>query len=424
MKKRMTILFATVLAISITGCNSSKDNFKPALDTQTKCKIVINGHYDNFEALDGPIDRFNKIYPNVEVSYAKIDNYTKQDVLEDLFASDNAPDIYFINNGWESDSRYTVLFEVAEDLSNPSTGIDLSEIRDGLIYKDAQNHVPSVPIFSNTYGMMVNEQLFKKHKLKIPKTYDELINVCNSLKALNYESPVMSYNGSLYSLYFPYFLSTINGNQEALTALNSLEASAGSYVRSGLEKAADFMSKKFIDKDKCVSEIAKDNTDSICLRFYEGDVPMIFTEVNKLSGSNKREAKSEAYQKNPFKYSFQPIPTSNNSGYYYNTLTLAFGVNKNSKNLQMTNEFMRFLIRSQNLNEMSSSKRQISPAVKLGDDKLFNSFKGILKENRVFYNYKLGLSSAADTQVRKTFDAYTSGTATSVEEALTGYSSY
>ena len=422
MKKRMTLLFATVLALSVTGCNSKKDTFKPALDTETKCKIIINGHYDNFEALDGPIDKFNKIYPNVEVTYTKVDNYTKEDVINDLFASDNAPDIYFINNGWESDSRYTKLFEVAEDLSDPATGIDLSQIREGLIYKDTQNHVPSVPIFTNSYGMMVNEQLFEKNKLKVPKTYDELISVCNSLKGLGYDSPVMSYNGSLYSFYFPYFLSTINGNQQAVTALNSLQATAGSYVRSALEKASDFMSKNFIDKDKCVAEIAKDNTDSICLRFYEGDVPMIFTEVNKLSGSNKRETKSEAYQLNPFKYSFQPIPTSNNSGYYYNTLTLAFGVNKNSKNLAMTNEFMRFLIRSSILNEMSSSKRQISPAKALGDDKLFNSFKEVLSNNRVFYNYKVGLSSTADSQVRKTFDAFIGGA--TIDEAIAGYGSY
>ena len=135
---------------------------------------------------------------------------------------------------------------------------------------------------------------------------------------------------------------------------------------------------------------------------------MMFTEVNRLSGSHKREASSEEYQANPFKYSFQPIPTTENGGYYFNTITLSFAVNKDSKNLAMTNEFMRFLIRSQSLNEMSSSKRQVSPARKLGDDKLFNSFKDVLNNNRVLYNYVVGLSSAADTQARKTFDAFVS----------------
>lgn len=88
----------------------------------------------------------------------------------------------------------------------------------------------------------------------------------------------------------------------------------------------------------------------------------------------------------------------------------------------MNNEFMRFLIRSQSLNEMNSSKRQISPAVNLGDDKLFNSFKDVLEDNRVLYNSVVGLSANADTQARKTFDALFNGA--TIEEAMAGYGSY
>ena len=422
MKNRACLLFAAIMALSITGCKKQKESFKPALDTETKCTITVKGHYDSFEALDEQILKFQKYYENVTIKYTKVTDYSKEATINDLFASDEAPDIFFVSNGWESDSRYTRLFEVAEDLSDPTLNIDISSIREGLIYKDANNHVPYVPIFTNSYGMIVNEDLFARHNLSIPKTYEQLISVCESLKQLGYESPVMSYKGSLYSLYFPYFLSTINGNKEAVDALNTLEASAGSYIRAGLEKASDFMGRNFIDKDKCTEEIAKDNTDSICYRMYKGDVPMIFTEANRLSGSDKRETKSEDYQSNPIKYSFQPIPTSNNSGYFFNTLTLSFGVNKNSKNLAMTNEFMRFLVRSQSLNEINSSKRQISPAKTLGEDKFFNSFKDVLKDNRVFYNKTIGLSSAADTQVRKTFDAFTGGA--TIEEAIAGYGSY
>lgn len=71
---------------------------------------------------------------------------------------------------------------------------------------------------------------------------------------------------------------------------------------------------------------------------------------------------------------------------------------------------------------MNSSKRQISPAVKLGDDKLFNSFKEVLKDNRVFYNYVIGLSASADTQARKTFDALLGGA--SIDDTIAGYGSY
>lgn len=422
MKKLTYLFFAGVMALGVSSCKSSEKKFKPSLDTSTTCALSVKGHYDNFEALDEQISKFNAFYPNVTIKYEKVDNYTKESVVNELFVGDSAPDIYFINNAWENDSRYVNLFKYAEDLSDPNTGIDLSVVREELIYKDKDGHVPFVPIFTNSYGMIVNEEIFSKNNLSIPKTYQQLIQVCNSLIDLGYESPVMSYKGSLYSLYFPYFLSTINGNKEAVDALNTLQASAGSYLRSGLEKAKDFDDYHFIDKNKCTDEIAKDNTDSICLRFYKGDVPMMFTEVNRLSGSNKREASSPEYQASPFKYSFQPIPTDNNNGYFFNTITLSFAVNKESKNLAMANEFMRFLIRSQSLNEMNSSKRQISPAKKLGDDKLFNSFKDVLKDNRVFYNYVVGLSANADTQARKAFDKLLGGS--SVDEAIAGYGTY
>lgn len=426
MKRTSCLFFSTIMALAISGCNKSKKEqekpFVPGLDTTTECSIFVKGHYDNFEALDEQISKFNAFYPNVRIKYQKVDNYTKENVVNELFVGDSAPDIYFINNAWENDSRYVNLFNYAEDLSDPSTGINLSNIREGLIYKDKDGHVPFVPIFTNSYGMIVNEEIFSKNKLSIPKTYTELVRVCNDLIDLNYESPIMSYKGSLYSLYFPYFLSTINGNKEAVDALNTLESSAGSYMRNGLEKADDFNSYHFIDNKKCAEEIAKDNTDSICLRFYKGDVPMMFTEVNRLSGSHKREASSEEYKKNPFKYSFQPIPTTENGGYFFNTITLSFAVNKESKNLEMTNEFMRFLTRVQGLNEMNSSKRQISPAKVLSEDKLFNSFKNVLKDNHVLYNYEVGLSANADTQARKTFDALLGGA--SIDEAIAGYGSY
>ena len=425
MKKKVCLLFAAIAALAISSCNSSSSEpqekpFTPELDTSTSCTIYIKGHYDTFEAIDEQIDKFNAIYPDVKIKYQKVDGYDKGKNIDTLFIGDSAPDIYFINNAWESNPTFQTLFDHAEDLSDSSLGINLSIIREGLIYKDKDGHIPFVPIFTNAYGMMVNEEIFSKHNLSIPKTYTQLIHVCNSLIELGYESPIMSYNGSLYSFYFPYFLSTINGNKEAVESLNG---GSGAYLRNALEKADDFNNYHFIDKVKCVDEIKKDNTDGICLRFYKGDVPMMFTEANRLSGSHKREAASEEYQKNQFKYSFQPIPTTENGGYFFNTLTLSFAVNKESKNLAMTNEFMRFLIRSQNINEMNSSKRQISPSTILGEDKFFNSFKNVYKDNHVLYNYVVGLSSNADLQARKTFDALLINGA-SIDDAISGYGSY
>ena len=436
MKKKVCLLFASLLALTISGCKSNSKSgssaiddaekpFSPNLDTNTSCVIKVNGHYSNFEALDEQIAKFNTFYPNVTVTYELVQNYTQENTIKELFASKNAPEIFFVNNSWENDSKYTTIFENAEDLSDQSTGIDLSIIRDDLIYKDAQEHVPFVPIYTNAYGMIVNEDLLKSKNLSIPKTYEQLIQVGESLAADGYESPIKSPKGSLYSFYFPYFLSTINNNQAAVNALNNMDENAGNYLKAALEKTADFMSHNILDREKCASEITKDDNGTVRTLLFKGNQPIIFTEVNRISSSTKYEAESEDYAAaGKFKYSFHPIPVDNNGGFYYNTLALAFGVNKNKPKeiLDMSNEFMRFLISSQALNEMNLSKTQVSPAKKLGDDPKLNSFKEAVTNDRMLYNYKIGLSSQADTQARKTFDAFLGGA--TINDAIAGYGTY
>ena len=66
--------------------------FVPCLDTASKCKIEIAGRYQNFEALEAEFDRFNEIYPNVELSYTYLDNY-KVTISTALVGTD-APDIF------------------------------------------------------------------------------------------------------------------------------------------------------------------------------------------------------------------------------------------------------------------------------------------------------------------------------------------
>ena len=131
---------------------------------------------------------------------------------------------------------------------------------------------------------------------------------------------------------------------------------------------------------------------------------------------------SYIFANSPFNYSFAPIPSTSEGGYFIDNPSKLLAVNKYCDNLDMTNEFMRFLVRSQSLNEMSSNKRQVSPAKVLGEDKFFNSFKDVLNNNRVLYYSTIGLSAEADFQVRKTFDAYFGGE--TIDGAIGGYGSY
>ena len=423
MKRALSLLLIVVVAFLLIGCNKDKDEgFKPSLDKEVAGSINIVGHYDNFEALEEVFDRFNEYYPNVKLKYTYLDGYNR--AIATTLAGNAAPDIYFTYPWMMNDSSYDSLFLNAEDLSDKSLKINLSCIRDGLLSKDSYGKVSLVPIYTTTYGMMVNENIFEKEGISVPKTYNELISACDKLKQAGYSNPVMGYNNEntsmLYSLFFPYFCGSIAGNKEAINALNSLDASAGEYMRSSLNIISDFISRGYVNLDEC--NALENDYNAVIMRFFEGDIPMMFSSVNTVSGTKKREIKSDAFTANPFKYSFYPVPSTDQGGYFLNNISIGFTVNKNSANLDVTNEFMRFLVSTSELNAMANNKRMVSPAKEMDLNDIYRAFDE-MSDSRIIYLYDLGLADDPDVQMRRAGAQVTNGTMT-VDEAVNAFGTF
>ncbi len=80
MKKLLCIICIICTLVSLTACSGKTQGgtaagFKPSLDKDTRCSITVVGSYDNFEALEAEFDRFNRYYPNVQLSYVKLDGH-------------------------------------------------------------------------------------------------------------------------------------------------------------------------------------------------------------------------------------------------------------------------------------------------------------------------------------------------------------
>lgn len=430
MKKKslLCILLAAALLI-LSACSASKsgqtqersEGFVPLRDTQTESEITIAGHYNNFEALEEEFNRFLAYYPNVKLTYNFMDGYSKSGsgILSTALKSSEAPDIFFTYpymKIWEDGAE---IFAAAENLADPALGIDLSCIRPGLITKEEDGSVYSVPVYTTTYGMLVNEDLFAKENLSVPTTYEELIQACEKLKNAGYSSPVMCYSQGdmLYSMVYPYFCGQIKDNEAALKAMNSMEPGAGEYVRKTLELAADFMSRGFMDLEQCGA--LEDNYESVILRFFEGDVPIMLATGNTVSGTEKREAKSEAFSANPFKYTFYPVPSTDQGGYFTNSVSIGFGVNKNSSHLDMANEFMRFLVSTEELNLICKAKRMVTPCVDMSLDSVYAPFQEI-SSDRFINLSELGLDDEPASQVNKAIRKVSVGEM-SVDEAVAAF---
>ena len=96
MKKIMCVLLAVLMIPGLAACSAKKqaaadEEFKPALDTSTSCKVRVVGGYDNFEALEAEFDAFNEYYPNAELSYTKIDDYNN--MIGTVLNGNDAPDM-------------------------------------------------------------------------------------------------------------------------------------------------------------------------------------------------------------------------------------------------------------------------------------------------------------------------------------------
>ena len=392
MKKLLSVFVGSLLTVGLFACSSKNTEFKPKYDTTKQCTVNVVGHYENFEAIEDEFVRFNKYYPNVTLTYTYLDNYNR--VISTALSSQSAPDVFFTYPWMASDVSYSELFTFTEDLSKNAGGIDLSVIRDGLISK-ISGEIPMVPIYVTTYGMMVNEDLFTKEGINIPKTYNELVSSCQSFKDKRYENVMMGHTSMImYPMYFPHVCYKIKNNAQALADLNDLKPEAGEYLRDSLNLVSNFMNKGFINLENCST--LKNDYDAVIKRFFQGDIPMMLASGQTVSGTEKREKQSENFIKNPFKYSLRPIPSLDNGGIFLNAVNLCFSVNKNSKNLEMTNEFMRFLISNEELGNMSKIKRLMTPAKDMSLDRMYASFS----EAEAINISNLGLNDKADQKIR------------------------
>ena len=430
MKKIMYMLLAVVMMLGLAACGSeeqqeaaTEEGFSPALDTSAECKITVAGGYDNFEALEAEFDSFNKFYPNAELTFTKVDDYNN--MIGMVLNGNDAPDIY-VNYSWMyGRDQYASSIDHAVDLADPALGLDLDCIRSNIILNTEDGTLPMVPVFANTYGMLVNNDLFEKEGLSVPTTYPELVAVCAAFREKGYKSPVMGFSReettSLFTVaIYPFFCGTVASDAEAIKKLNAMDPSAGEYMRPSLERIMQFLNDGCVDLDAC-SEI-ENNYDAVILRFFEGDVPMMTCSGDTVSGTKKREKRSEAFFANPFAYTFVPIPMSDEGAYFLDMSNLQFSVNKESPNLDMANEFMRFLITSRELNEMALSKGLVSPTKDLSFNSMYAAF-GAVPDSRILSPEVFGLTDDAVKQLRQA--VYLVGTgAMSIDEAVARYGSF
>ena len=406
MKKALCLALNLLMAASLAGCGGGEakdpEVFTPSLDRKTSCNLLVVGDYGNFEALETEFDRFNVYYPYVNLGYTKPDKYEAN--LATILEGNDKPNIFFSQPKMIDNESYAKIVSHMEELSDPKLDINLACIRSNLINKDSKGKTYMLPIFSRTYGMLVNKNLFRKEGLDFPTTWTELLNVCKAFKDKGYANPIMGYSktkdfvsGLMNAIAYPYFISELSKNPEALDQANKLNPAAGEYMRKALT-AVDQLNKNGCFNIEACDQIG-DNYEKLLFRFFEGDVPMMVTNGDVVSGAKKREKNSDAYKKDPFKYLFMPVPVTEEGGFFIDSPSVEFSVNKDCDNLDMTNEFMRFLIKTKELDRMGSEKGLIAPTKTTPFEANYAAFNDVPAERTVSPE-AIGVKDSLVTQIR------------------------
>ena len=426
LKNIISAALVGLMVLGAAGCslsgNASKE-YSPKYSSDTEYKLSIVGTYSNFESLEGEFERFYEYYPNGEIEYTYLDDYGN--TIVQALAGQEPPDIYVVQPWMYGNGHQDSLFESAEILSDPKLKINLDCIRPQVKWEMENGDVLALPIFATSYGMLVNMDIFEKEGLEVPKDFGQLKEVCQKLKEAGYESPVMGSNtdttpGIGYAFAYPMFAKAVKDNRSVEADLNNLVPSAGETLRESLSRLKELVDSGCIDVDKCAAEM-EDDYNAVIMRFFEGDVPMMLCSGDVVSGTKKRESKSEAFSANPFKYDFYVAPSGDEGGFYMDSISILFSVNKNSANLDMSNEFIRFLTSKEELGLMAESKRLITPTKDYSLDEVYSSLSGFPEDRTISFRDTELLDSAVK-QFRSAAYAVVNGEMT-VDEAVESYGS-
>ena len=421
MKKVFSTLLVVFSTAMLAGCNKggNSDEFVPSMDTNTKCAIKVVGDYDSFPELVSRFKEFKAYYPNVELSYTKISGEYK-DMIATVLEGNDKPNIFFSSTWMLDNEKYTTVVNHMENLSDPNLKINLDCIRPGLINK--QNTL-MVPLFGRSYGMLVNNDLFKKEGLNVPSTWNELLSVCESFKTKNYKNPIMGYSvkedncGLWTTIAYPAAIAALANNPIALELANNSDVRAGEYIRSAFTAIDQLAKNGCFNKTEC--DTIPNNYNDVIMRFFKGDIPMMVCADDVPSGTKKRETRSEDFIAHPFSYSYTPIPLTDKGGYFIDIPSKLLSVNKYCDNLDMTNEFMRFLISNKELNAMATEKVLLSSTKQISFDSIYAPFGKVAAEY-TFSPEGLGFKDVVKTQVKKLAFKVGSGVYT-VDKAVAQY---
>lgn len=181
MKKRekiVSLLLACTVSASmlLTGCGGSK-----AADGKVVIELIQYKQeaVDVFRQLE---EEFNRTHDDILLKIDSPNDATT--IMKTRFIREDYPDILGI--GGDINYSYFIDAGILADVSDYAGLADINQgyrdILEGLEFVPTEGTY-GVPYVANAAGILYNREMFKEHGWEIPKTWEELITLCDNIRA-------------------------------------------------------------------------------------------------------------------------------------------------------------------------------------------------------------------------------------------------
>lgn len=347
MKKfTVCLLIGAMAASMLTGCGingGSSDSSDSKADSSSETMTIMMNGSDSDAFMEGYrkiVDGFNESNEyGVKVEIQNITNADYKTKLTTMMASDSEPDIIFtwplgyLENFVNGDKVVSIqkYLDEDEDWKNSFNG----GILDPLTY---DGEVYAIPTQQSTAIMYYNKAIFDKYGLEVPTTYDEYVQVCDTLKE-NGVTPVALASTADDAWLVSQYIQQLSDGIKGEDLFNSLKDGTGKWNDEGMVEAGKLFQEE-VNKGYFEDGFTGVSREEAQLQFANGQTAMYFNGCWEISNLDKKENAAEAENISCF---LMPAVNEEYAGVEVGSVDTSYAITKNCKNVDAAVALLKYM---------------------------------------------------------------------------------